>query len=171
MALPGCKMMVFVEPPTAFIKIAGRAAAEGARDFQQLVRRLHSEGIPRFCLDLTACLLMDSTFSGVLAGLVHEFGPGPDDNCKRFTVVGANARVLDLLDNLGVLPLTNSLAQDVIGDAKSNGTEIVIGQHSRTELTTCCLEAHQMLMTLKPENTAKFRTVTEVLEQQLSAAA
>lgn len=169
MALPGCKMLVFVEPPTAFIKIAGRAAAEGARDFQQLVRQLHSEGVPRFCLDLTACLLMDSTFSGVLAGLATEFGPASDDGCKRFTIVGANARVLDLLDNLGVLPLATVVDRDGSAEAWKDGAEITVGGHSKTELTTCCLEAHRLLMTLKPENEAKFRAVTEVLESQLAA--
>ena len=169
MALPGCKMLVLVEPPTAFIKIAGRAAAEGARDFQQLVRRLHGEGIARFCLDLTACLLMDSTFSGVLAGLANEFGASADDGCKRFTIVGANARVLDLLDNLGVLPLANVLDRDDTLAALKDGAEVEIGGHSKTDMAVCCLEAHRLLMQLKPENLAKFRPVTEMLESQLTS--
>lgn len=162
-------MLVLVEPPTAFIKIAGRAAAESARDFQQLVRRLHGEDIARFCLDLTACLLMDSTFSGVLAGLANEFGASSDDGCKPFAIVGANARVLDLLDNLGVLPLTQLVDRDEHLEDGKEGAEVLVGGHSKTELATCCLEAHRLLMTLKPENAAKFKTVTEVLESQLAA--
>jgi anti-anti-sigma regulatory factor len=168
--LPGCKILVLVEPPAAIIKIAGRAAAENARDFQQLIQRLHGDGIARFALDLTGCLLMDSTFSGVLAGLAGELGPDPAKGCPRFTIVGANSRVLDLLDNLGVIPLVNVIDSHEEGDL-TEAEELELAQHTKTEMATCCLEAHKLLMKLKPENAAKFRTVTEILEQQLSTAA
>lgn len=162
---------MLIEPPTAIIKIAGRAAAESARDFQQLIQRLQGDGIARFVLDLSGCLLMDSTFSGVLAGLATEMGPTPGDDWQHFTIVGANARVLDLLDNLGVLPLVDVLEDCIDAQKLAQCQEIALAQHSKTEMTTCCLEAHRLLMNLKPENAAKFRTVTEILEQQLSAAA
>ena len=162
---------MLIEPPSAIIKIAGRAAAESARDFQQLIQRLQGDGITRFALDLTGCLLMDSTFSGVLAGLATEMGPTPGDDWQHFTIVGANARVLDLLDNLGVLPLVDVLEECVAKNDLAAGQEIALGQHSKTEMASCCLEAHRLLMKLKPENAAKFRTVTEILEQQLATAA
>ena len=158
--------MVLVEPPTAFIKIAGRAAAESASDFKQLILRLHHEGVPRYCLDLTHCLLMDSTFSGVLAGLATELGS--DGDCDRFTLVGANARVLDLLDNLGVLPLVNVLVGGELLAGKDGGAEIARGEPSKDDTTRCCLEAHRLLMQLKPENAAKFRPVVELIESQLT---
>ncbi len=171
MPLPGCKILVLVEPPAAIIKIAGRAAAENARDFQQLIQRLHGDGIARFALDLSGCLLMDSTFSGVLAGLATEMGPTPGDDWQHFTIVGANARVLDLLDNLGVLPLVDVLENCIAEHKLAECQELELAQHSKTEMATCCLEAHKLLMKLKPENAAKFRTVTEILEQQLSTVA
>jgi anti-anti-sigma regulatory factor len=169
--LPGCKILALIEPPTAIIKIVGRAAAESARDFQHLIRRLQADGMTRFVLDLSGCLLMDSTFSGVLAGLATEMGPTPGDDWQHFTIVGANARVLDLLDNLGVLPLVDVLEGGPSDKTLAECQEIALGQHSKAEMTACCLEAHRLLMKLKPENAAKFRTVTEILEQQLSAAA
>jgi anti-anti-sigma regulatory factor len=157
-----------VEPPTGFIRISGRAAAEGARDFKLLIQRLQGEGISSFCLDLTGCLLMDSTFSGVLAGLSDPVRP--DSPCeRRFTLVGANARILDLLDNLGVLPLVLILEKPVTATPETSAATVATGGHSKEYMATCCLEAHRLLMALKPENAAKFRAVTEILEQQLQA--
>ena len=169
MPLPGCHIEVWVEPPTGFIRIGGRAAAEGARDFKLLIQRLQGEGISSFCLDLTGCLLMDSTFSGVLAGLSDPVSPGSPSE-KRFTLVGANARILDLLDNLGVLPMVQILEKPVEAAPGATASPVTIGGHSKEDLAACCLEAHRLLMALKPENAAKFRAVTEILEQQLQAA-
>ncbi len=166
MALPGCKLTVLVEPPTAFVKISGRAAAESACEFKQVVLRSRGEGVTRHCLDLTGCLLMDSTFSGVLAGLAG--GPGPDEDRDRFTLVGANARVLDLLDNLGVLGLVDVVTSDGHLAGRDDGEEIKLGAPSKGDTARCCLEAHRLLMQLKPENEAKFRPVTDMLEEQIS---
>lgn len=168
MALPGCKILVSAEPPTAIIKIAGRAAAESAREFQLLVQRLHGDGTACFCLDLTGCLLMDSTFSGVLAGLAGEPGTKAAPNRPQFTLVGANARVLDLLDNLGVLGLVQVLTGGELLAGREGGAEIALGEVTKDDTTRCCLEAHRLLMQLKPENAAKFRPVVELIERQLT---
>jgi hypothetical protein len=163
MPLPGCQIEVWVNAPTAFVRISGRAAAEGSRDFKLLITRLRDRGITCYGLDLSRCLLMDSTFSGVLAALA--VAP------LKFSIHGANSRVLDLLDNLGVLPLVtvlDSLPLDAANVSEGEGTESVsVGGHSKDEMASCCLEAHRFLMALKPENAAKFKAVTEILEQQL----
>lgn len=169
MALPGCKLTVLVEPPTAFVKISGRAAAESACEFKQVVLRSRDEGVTRHCLDLTGCLLMDSTFSGVLAGLAG--GAGAEERRDRFTLVGANSRVLDLLDNLGVLPLVDVVTSDGHLAGKDEGVEVKLGAPSKGDTARCCLEAHRLLMQLKPENEAKFRPVTEMLERQMPSGA
>ncbi len=163
MPLPGCQIEVWVNAPTAFVRISGRAAAEGSRDFKLLITRLRDRGITCYGLDLSRCLLMDSTFSGVLAALAVD--------PLKFSIHGANSRVLDLLDNLGVLPLVtvlDSLPLDAAKVSEGEGTESVsVGGHSKDEMASCCLEAHRFLMALKPENAAKFKAVTEILEQQL----
>lgn len=161
-------MSVWIQPPTAFIKLRGRAAAEGARDFKALVTRLFTEGTSLFCLDLSQCLLMDSTFSGVLAGLSQTMGLDGTHGCKRISLVHPNARVRDLLDNLGVLDTVNVI--EVPPQPAMNGVpeEIVANSGNRREVTACCLEAHRLLMALKPENESKFQEVTRMLESQLA---
>ncbi len=169
MPLPGCKLTYLVEPPTAFIKVTGRAAVEGARDFKALVERLHGEGIPQFCLDLSGCLLMDSTFSGVLAGLASRLGARTADNCPRFILVQPNERIRDLLDSLGVLPLVEVLEAGASPAPKPAQLEVPTGGSSREQVAECCLEAHRLLMALRPENVGKFRELTRMLESQLQA--
>ena len=169
MPVPSCTLSVWIQPPTAFIKLGGRAAAESARDFKALVNRLYTEGTLSFCLDLSNCLLMDSTFSGVVAGLAQSFGPEPVGGCKRFTLVNPNARVRDLLDNLGVLDLVHVLEGEPVMRPDGTVEEVVRVGADRKEMTACCLEAHRLLMALKPENQAKFQEVTRMLEAQLTA--
>ena len=169
MPLPASKMLALIEPPTAYIRLVGRAAVEGARDFKSLVQRLDREGIRQFCLDLGECKLMDSTFSGVLAALATELGPHSEHGCARLTLVNPNERVRDLLDNLGVLPLVNVLTGDGHMQRPEDAQEVAPGGDSKEEVAVCCLEAHRFLMALNPQNQPKFRELTRVLEQQIPA--
>ncbi len=166
MPLPGCKLTYLVEPPTAFIKIAGRAAVEGAREFKGLIERLHGEGIPQFCLDLSECLLMDSTFSGVLAGLATRFGNKTLAGGFRFVLANPNERVRDLLDSLGVLALMPVVNSGAAGMGTGTIVEHVGQGSSREEVAECCLEAHRLLMTLNEANRGRFLPVVEMLRSQ-----
>lgn len=165
MATPSSsKILVLVEPPTAYLRCIGRAAVERARDFRVLVTRLDSEGIRRFCLDLTECKLMDSTFSGVLAALASSLKPLPGEDCHRFVLVNPNERVRDLLDNLGVLPLVTVLQSADHAMAVDQAQELSKGPDSAEETRQCCLDAHRFLMALDARNVPKFRELTRVLE-------
>jgi len=169
MAAPSPKISVAVEPPAAYLKIAGRAAVESSRDFKALVLKLSATGIRYFILDLRECLLMDSTFSGVLAGLVAlpSAQPGTPTLCC-FTLVQPNERVADLLDNLGVMPLVQRIQEGDVQTPSVSFEELPPGQHTKAEIATNCLEAHRILMALKPENVAKFRSLEQTLAAQLT---
>ncbi|MBL9176171.1 MAG: STAS domain-containing protein [Verrucomicrobiales bacterium] len=164
------RIVVLVEPPTAYLRVAGRAAVERARDFKLLVQRLNGQGIRKFCLDLTECRIMDSTFSGVLAALASELGPVAEGAGTRFVLVNPNERVRDLLDNLGVLPLVTVLEGTSPEGPTTGAEELARGSESRAETTECCLDAHRFLMALSPQNIPKFRDLTRVLEAERSAA-
>ncbi|HAB16027.1 MAG TPA: STAS domain-containing protein [Verrucomicrobiota bacterium] len=169
MALPGSKMLVLVERPTAYVRLVGRAAVEGAPDFKLLIRRLSEEGVHQFCLDLTECRLMDSTFSGVLAALASESGSGAEQESPQFTLVNPNPRITDLLDNLGVFSLVKVLHGDIATPAAGSEQEVPAAGASKDEIAQCCLEAHEFLKALKPENRAKFSELTRMLGQRTLA--
>lgn len=161
-------MTYMVAPPTAFIKVTGRAAVEGARDFRDLVEQLQREGIAQFCLDFSECLLMDSTFSGVLAHLATALGPPAANECPRIVLSRPNERIRDLLDSLGVLPMVG-LLEDLAQQPAGSMTEVGVGSSSKRQVAECCLESHRLLMALRPENVAKFQELTRTLERQLQS--
>lgn len=166
MPLPGCKLTYFVDPPTGYIRIVGRAAVEKARDFRILAERLQADGARLLCLDLSACLLMDSTFSGVLAHLATVGSPTPGDGgCPKIVLYRPNERIRDLLDGLGVLALVGLLdaTELPVGDGER---EHVSQPVDKAEAATSCLEAHRLLMTLRPENVGRFSELTRMLERQ-----
>ena len=68
MNLASASMSVMVTDEFACIRIIGRANFTSSIDFKALVTELSQRGFQRFVLDLSECVLMDSTFLGVLAG-------------------------------------------------------------------------------------------------------
>src|SRR5689334_23814595 len=97
-------LQVAVTHEVALVKISGRASFNCSVDFKTLVYELHNRGYGTFVLDLTECLILDSTFLGVLAGFGLKLA---DATTKKTTItlLNPNQRILDLLDNLGVAHL------------------------------------------------------------------
>jgi len=68
MSTASARMLVLVAEKFACIKISGRANFTSSIDFKVLLNELLAKGFNTFVLDLSECVLMDSTFLGVLAG-------------------------------------------------------------------------------------------------------
>ena len=152
----------------ACIRIVGRANFTSSIDFKALVNELIRRGCHCFILDLSECVLMDSTFLGVLAGLGLKLSGDQGAQATRsITLLNANARVVELLETLGVLHLFK-LEQGAVG--LSPETPCVPQSPSnpeKVEITRTCLEAHQTLMDLNPQNVAKFKDATQFLVENL----
>ncbi len=161
-------LLVAIAERVAFVKIAGRANFTLSVPFKSLLLGLRERGFRDFVLDLTECGTMDSTFLGVLAGLAlssTENKPAPDPFCLQ--LLNPNQRVSDLLENLGVAhlftmirggnPMESALAPSPPPDATP----------TREEISRTCLEAHQLLMKVNPENIPKFKDVTRFLAEDL----
>src|SRR5437868_4714977 len=124
MKTPAANLLVWVGEKNVCIKIAGRASFSSSLDFKTLVNGLLQKGYSRFVLDLTDCLLMDSTFLGVLAGLGLKFGAARNGNSLPcIELLNPNARIIDLLDNLGVSHLFKAINGSENGTAKMNCLE------------------------------------------------
>lgn len=169
MNTPPASMLVFVGEGFACIRIIGRANFNSSIDFKRLVNELLLKGLNYFVLDLSECALMDSTFLGVLAGFGLKLNPAqkPDSPIELFN---PNARIAELLENLGVLHLFQ-LRQADPAPALPNGSSETkvqaLGQHSREEIAGTCLEAHKTLMALNPANVTRFKDVTQFLAEDL----
>jgi len=71
---PPAKMLVLTGKNSVCVKITGRANFTFGPDFKTLVSELNQKGYGHFVIDLSECVLMDSTFLGVLAGFGLKMG-------------------------------------------------------------------------------------------------
>jgi len=161
-------MSVWAEGQTARIRIEGRANFNSSVDFKAVVNGLAEKGYNRFILDLTDCILMDSTFLGVLAGLGMRFSNARNGKAAPvIELLNANARIADLLDNLGVEHLFQMVSGPELNSNRLERIEHAPGTHDRKEVSRTCLEAHETLMRINPANVAKFKDVAQFLAEDL----
>jgi len=163
------RILVLAGSEFACVKIAGRANFGSSIDFRSLAEGLVGKGCRYFVLDLSECVLMDSTFLGVLAGFGLKLGgPQPREEDKSIELLNPSPRILDLLENLGVLHLFK--VRQGLADLPANTTaeeQPSVGA-SKEELTRASLEAHKTLMEINPENVTRFKDVARFLQEDLN---
>jgi anti-sigma B factor antagonist len=167
MSPTSAKLLVYVCDKLACVKITGRANFTSSIDFKTLLNELLEQGYICFVLDLTDCMLMDSTFLGVLAGFGLKLGgTNGQTNGRSIELMNPNPRVADLLDNLGVMHLFHVISGPV---PPVNGEQTVVREvnPTREEVVSNCLEAHKTLMEIDPANVPKFKEVTLFLAEDL----
>jgi anti-sigma B factor antagonist len=167
MNAPCAKLLVFVSGQFACIKIVGRANFTSSLDFKTLVNELLQKEFNCFVLDLSECLLMDSTFLGVLAGFGLKMTAS--QNGRAIQLLNPNSRIAELLENLGVLHLFKIAKGPVElpNGAAAHTPALAPVQPSREEVTHNCLEAHNILMEIAPGNVLKFKEVARFLAEDL----
>ncbi|MBI3880943.1 MAG: STAS domain-containing protein [Verrucomicrobia bacterium] len=163
MTAPSTKMMVAVFDGLTVVKITGRANANAAVDFKLLMNGLRDRGHRRFALELSECQMMDSSFSGTLAMLGQKFANG--DGCKPIHLISPNAKVIGLLESLGVENLFGVLTADALKPENFQAVEPTAT--TKADVTRTCLEAHELLCALNPANVAKFKDVNAYLAEDL----
>ncbi len=168
MTAPSAKMFVLVGERFACIKIVGRANFTSSIDFKTLVNELRQKGYDYFVLDLAECVLMDSTFLGVLSGFGIKMNAGQTDQCNHgIELLNPNPRIIELLDSLGVLHLFRLAPSPLtLPDGTETKAHTPVNS-SKEEVARACLEAHRTLMEINPANAAKFKEVTQFLAQNL----
>jgi anti-sigma B factor antagonist len=161
------KMLVLAGEKFACIKIIGRANFNSSIDFRTLLNELLQKDYGYFVLDLSECMLMDSTFLGVLAGFGLKLGGASGEKAdQRIELLNPNERITELLENLGVLHLfrvTQGETSVCYTDAKAHPSL----NPTKEDLSRACLEAHQTLMNLNPENAARFKDLAQFLAEDL----
>jgi anti-anti-sigma factor len=167
MSTPSAKLSVLVCKDFTCVKIAGRANFMSSPDFKTLLTELNQKGYNRFIIDLSECVLMDSTFLGVLAGFGLMMNPGGAPDKCDIELLNPSPRVRELLENLGVLSLfkVTTITPQLPDDTKISAPAPV--NPTQEQITRTCLEAHRTLMAVNPENVARFKDVTQFLAEDL----
>jgi anti-sigma B factor antagonist len=169
MKTPAPTLLVSVADSTVYVKIYGRAVFTSSVQFKTLVQELTNRGYRSFVIDLAECLIMDSTFLGVLAGAGSKLSNNSraKENHEGFELVNPNPRVIELLENLGVMHLFRVSHCPPPNQSEFRAISDIQSGPSREEISRTCLEAHETLMRLNPANIAKLKDVTEFLAQDL----
>ena len=167
MTSPSSTLLAARVGDTVCVKLAGRANFATSVDFKRLINEARVRGAQRFIVDLAACPIMDSTFLGVLASLGVQLSADdlPPEQ-RPIELLNPTPKVADLIDNLGVLHLFRvvqgkDLANLCFTAVESTGA-------TKVELSRNCLEAHQVLMDLNPENAAKFKDVAKFFAEDVA---
>ena len=164
-------MSVAVVEHTAFVTVPGRANFATSVEVKTLINELRSTGVSPFVLDLGECVTMDSTFLGVLAGLALRNSDGKelaaDGQKLKLDLLNPNARIADLLDNLGVVHLFNVMNQENPCTAIFEPVTSDRPTPTKEEISRNCLQAHELLMRINPDNIPKFKEVTQFLAEDL----
>lgn len=163
-------LLVAVDDRAAVVKLTGRANFSMSVSFKRLLSELEQRGFDQLDLDLTECVTMDSTFLGVLAGTVLKNSEAANSHAgrerPRLRLLNPNQRVTDLLDNLGVA----ELFETVRSERATSSAELAPAAEAkptREEFSRTCLEAHRVLMKINPENAARFKDVADFLAEDL----
>ena len=167
--MASANMSVLVGKNFACVKITGRANFATSPDFKTLLGELSGKNYKHFIIDLTECVLMDSTFLGVLSGFGMKMNPKAECITRGIELVNPSPRVAELLENLGALHLfqvTNGKLT-LPDDVKTCIPESINPTHE--EITRTSLEAHQTLMAINPENVARFKDVAQFLAEDLKS--
>jgi anti-sigma B factor antagonist len=171
MSTPLAKMLVMVGEGFACVRIIGRANFASSVDFRTLVGELRQRGCKRFVLDLADCVLMDSTFLGVLAGFGLKLRAGNGDaDGHPIELVNPSVRITELLETLGVLHLFKLIQGPLNLPAPCQPVQPTPANPTRAEVTRTCLEAHQTLIEVSPANAARFKDVAQFLAEGSKAA-
>lgn len=168
MNVPAVQILLAITEQAVLIKVQGKASFAISVDFKTAVQELRKRNHINFLIDLSECQLMDSTFLGVLAGLGIESGKKTSETeCRPIKLVNPTQRVSDLLENLGVMHLFTIVRGPLPTGPTPELVPATPGSHSKVEVSRTCLEAHETLMALNPENIAKFKDVAKFLAEDV----
>ena len=168
MSAPSARLLVWAGEDYACIRIIGRANFSSSVDFRTLINELRQQGCSYFVLDLAECVLMDSTFLGVLAGFGLKLSAGNGDQGRHgIELLNPNPRITELLDTLGVLHLFKLTQGPLPLPEQAEPRSQAPGSPTRAEVARTCIEAHQTLADISPANAAKFKDVAQFLAEGL----
>jgi anti-anti-sigma regulatory factor len=169
MNTPAAEISVWAGTQFACIKIRGRANFTASLDFNLLVTQLQERGFTFFVIELSECSLIDSTFLGVLAGLGLKTAGGNEKPAHyRVELRNASPRITELMEDVGVLHLFETAEGELAVPEKLEAGVAPPVAATRQDLTRACLEAHELLMAINPENVTRFKDVTKFLAEDLA---
>lgn len=174
MSGPEDKVWVALDPPTAHVRVRGRASFKISSAVKEFGAAANAAGCTTLLFDLADCDGMDSTFMGVLAGLALRWRK----SCGgEVVLVNMTPRTRGLAATLGLDEIVRAFLAGETPDryaglaARSRELrELETGGESRRDINETMLRAHEDLVKVNPENRPRFKDVLTFLREDLKKA-
>jgi len=156
---------------TAVIRVEGRGSFKISPPMKQFIQRvIEAKSASRILIDMSDCCGMDSTFMGVLAGLSYHVKDKPGFTLKLINLSEKNQKLLTTLgvDQVVNYSLSSTDEEKELMTGQSDDAQTLEPDFSNTlEAAKITLEAHEALVDINPKNLAKFKSVLELLQNDV----
>jgi len=161
MDVPADSLEVAIQGTDAFIRVSGRGSFKQGPALKQFGGAATERGCRRLVVDLAACVGMDSTFMGVLAGLALVARRKGGALVLR-SVSNKNVNLIRTLGLNHLVCLESAVGAEVpAGERLSTATD-------KLTLAETMVAAHETLVTVSADNFPKFKDVLAYLKEDLN---
>ena len=160
---------VAVSGNNAIVKIDGRGSFKTSAALKQFGESVVQKKLPLVLVDMSACIGMDSTFMGVLAGIATRLRAING----KIILVNCTPRTFGLIGTLG---LDQLIASHLAGSTPPELTAILLGLPPGQALpSVSCKDpetlrtmilAHETIVDLVPQNLPPFKDVIQFLREE-----
>jgi anti-anti-sigma regulatory factor len=156
---------------TAVIRVEGRGSFKISPPMKQFIHRvIDGHTADRILLDMSDCIGMDSTIMGILAGISCYIKSKPHICFKLINLSEKNQKLLITLgvDRVVDYSLSTTGEEQELMSHPCEDTQTLEPDFSnKLEAAKTTLEAHETLVDINPENYAKFKSVLELLQDDV----
>lgn len=158
---------------TAVIRIEGRGSFKISPPMKQFIHQvIDQKSAQRIYVDMSECMGMDSTFMGVLAGISCYIKSKPDILFKLINLSEKNQKLLNTLGVDRVVDYSLSTTadeQELIGELNKEAHALEADFTDQLNAAKVTLAAHETLVNINPENYNKFKSVLELLQDDVDS--
>lgn len=167
----GDNVFVAISGPSAIVKVEGRGSFKTSAALKQFGDTVIQKKIALMLIDMAACIGMDSTFMGVLAGIASRMRTVSG----RIVLVNCTQRTYGLVGTLGLdqliaSHLSGSTPPDLasILSGRPNGEVLPSASSKDAETIRTMIQAHETIVDLAPETLPQFKDVIQFLREEAS---
>lgn len=156
---------------TAIIRVTGRGSFKISPPMKQFIHQvIDSHSADQILIDMLDCSGMDSTFMGVVAGLSCFIKNKPDYTFKLINLSDKNRKLLTTLGVDRVVDFSMTATREEKNLIQSQSTDrhaLDTDLSDKLDAAKTTLEAHATLVDINPENFDKFKSVIELLQNDV----
>ena len=157
---------------TVVVRVVGRGSFRISLPIKKFIQQvIESDSANCVLIDMLKCRSMDSTFMGVLAGLSFHIRKKSDFTLKLVNLSEKNEKSLQTLGVDRVISYSRTCTEEeqkLVSIGENKEQLMKTKPENTVEAAQTTLEAHETLVNLNPDNLVKFKSVLELLQEELN---